>query len=437
MEREALEQLIAWKERENRKPLIVRGARQVGKTWLMLEFAQKAFANYVYINFEEDELLQHLFENDFNIERIISTISLRTQVDIDSSTLIIFDELQAAPRGIMALKYFYEKAPHYPVMAAGSLLGLAMHPGESFPVGKVDFVSLYPMNFKEFLMATGHASLIAPIQKGDWTTVRFVKDKLIALLRTYYYVGGMPEAVLSYCERKNLNEVRRIQENILLTYENDFSKHAPMAEVPRIRMVWHSIMGQLAKENRKFIYGMLRQGARSKDYEVAIEWLRDAGVVYQVSRTKSGELPVSAFEDYGSFKLFMLDVGLMSAMNKISSEMLIAGNELFTSYRGTLTEQYVCQQLQGEADFIYYWSADNSRGEIDFLIQQKDRVIPIEVKAEENLRAKSLAAFVAKYPSLHALRFSMSDYRDQDWMTNIPLYALFRWRFEKYQNVTY
>lgn len=425
MEREAIAQLYEWKARESRKPLVVRGARQVGKTWLMLEFARQAYDKYAYINFEDDEVLKHVFENDFNIDRILTAISIRTQVEIDESTLIIFDEIQAAPRGITSLKYFYEKAPQYHIMAAGSLLGIAMHEGDSFPVGKVDFVQLFPMSFKEFLRATADGKMVEIIEKGDWATVQFVKDKLIHCLRTYYYVGGMPEAVNTYCRTKNLDEVRRIQDSILLTYENDFSKHAPANEVPRIRMVWHSLTSQLAKENRKFIYGMLRQGARAKDFEMAIEWLLDAGLIYKVARTKSGELPLNAFEDFGTFKLFMLDVGLMSAMNKISQEVMIMGNELFSSYRGALTEQYVCQQLYGKVDFIYYWSADNSRGEIDFLIQDKGRVVPIEVKAEENLRAKSLAAFVAKYPRLHALRFSMSDYREQQWLTNVPLYAVF------------
>lgn len=425
MEREAIAQLYKWKAKENRKPLIVRGARQVGKTWLMLEFAQRAYDNYVYVNFEDDEVLKHVFENDFDIERILTAISIRTQVEINESTLIIFDEIQAAPRGITSLKYFYEKAPQYHLMAAGSMLGIALHKGDSFPVGKVDFVQLFPMNFKEFLNATAYGKMVEIIEEGDWVTIQLVKDKLIHSLRAYYYVGGMPEAVNCYCQTKNLEDVRRIQESILMSYENDFSKHAPAKEVPRIRMVWQSLTSQLAKENRKFIYGMLRQGARAKDFEMAIEWLLDAGLIYKVARTKSGELPLNAFEDFGTFKLFMLDVGLMSAMNKISKEVMIMGNELFSSYRGALTEQYVCQQLYGKVDFIYYWSADNSRGEIDFLIQNKDRILPIEVKAEENLRAKSLAAFVAKYPGLHALRFSMSDYREQQWLTNVPLYAIF------------
>ena len=370
-------------------------------------------------------MLKHLFEPDFNITRILTAIGVRFQVDIDEETLLIFDEIQAAPRGITSLKYFYEKAPKYPVITAGSLLGIAMHSGDSFPVGKVDFLNLQPLSFKEFLAATGNEKLAKLILDGAWDSLSYVKDRLQQLLRSYYYVGGMPEAVKAYCDEQGFEEVRRIQSNILMTYENDFSKHAPANEVPRIRMVWHSITSQLAKENRKFIYGMLRQGARAKEFEVAVEWLQDAGLAHKVSRTKSGEMPLSAFEDFGTFKLFMLDVGLMCAMNKITADTILLGNEVFTSFRGAMTEQYVCQQLLGAVDLIYYWSADNSRGEIDFLVQKGEQVIPIEVKAEENLKAKSLAAFVTRYPTLHALRFSMSNYRQQDWMTNVPLYAIF------------
>ena len=385
---------------------------------------QEGYGQYVYVNFEEESLLSHVFEVDFDIDRIITAISLRKQQDINKDTLLIFDEIQAAPRGVTALKYFCEKARGYHVIAAGSLLGIAMHQSDSFPVGKVDFVDLSPLDFHEFLLAMGEERIAGLLAKRDWQMVAMVKDRLTALLKTYYYVGGMPEVVDSYRRRKDFAEVRRIQNNILDTYNNDFSKHAPINEVPRIRMVWNSIAGQLAKENRKFIYGMLREGARAKDFEVAIEWLRDAGLIYKVNRTKGGELPLNAFEDFSAFKIFLLDVGLLSAINKLTAETLIQGNEIFNTYKGALTEQYFFQQIRGKADFVYYWSADNSRGEVDFVVQKAERVIPIEVKAEENLRAKSLAAFVARNPGLHALRFSMSDYREQDWMTNIPLYAV-------------
>lgn len=424
MERTAISELYEWKSRPDRKPLIIRGARQVGKTWLILDFARKAYKQYVYVNFEEDDFLNHVFENDFDIDRIITAISIRTQKDIDKDTLLIFDEIQAAPRGVTSLKYFCEKARDYHVIAAGSLLGIAMHQSDSFPVGKVDFVDLAPLNFHEFLLAMGEKRIAKLLEQRDWKMVEMVKDKLATLLKTYYYVGGMPEVVDCYRQRKDFAEVRRIQNNILNTYNNDFSKHAPISEVPRIRMVWSSIASQLAKENKKFIYGMLREGARAKDFEVAIEWLKDAGLIYKVNRTKSGELPLNAFEDFSVFKIYLLDVGLLAAINKLTADTLIMGNEIFNTYKGALTEQYFFQQIRDKVDFVYYWSAENSRGEIDFIVQKEGKVIPIEVKAEENLRAKSLAAFVAKYPGLHGLRFSMSDYREQDWMTNIPLYAV-------------
>ena len=424
MEREAIGQLYEWKARPNRKPLIIRGARQVGKTWLMLEFAKKAYEKWIYVNFKDEEMLKHVFELDFDVPRILNALSLRFHTEIDEQTLLIFDEIQAAPRGITSLKYFCEKAPEYHVITAGSLLGISMHGGDSFPVGKVDFLSLMPMSFPEFLRAAGQERLAKLLAECKWDSIVYVKDRIIQLLRTYYYVGGMPEAVKAYCDGLGYEEVRRIQSNILMTYENDFSKHAPANEVPRIRMVWHSVTSQLAKENRKFIYGVLRQGARAKEFEIAVEWLQDAGLVYRVNRTKSGEMPLSAFEDFGAFKLFMLDVGLMCAINRLSSDSILLGNDIFSTYRGAMTEQYVCQQLTGAVDFIYYWSADNSRGEIDFLIQTGGRIVPIEVKAEENLKSKSLSAFVARYPSLHAVRLSMSDYREQEWMTNVPLYAV-------------
>ena len=291
MERDALRQLYEWKARTNRKPLIIRGARQVGKTWLMMEFARKAYDKWIYVNFEDEEMLKHVFEPDFDIPRIIDALSLRFHTDIDKDTLLIFDEIQAAPRGVTSLKYFCEKAPEYHVVTAGSLLGISMHSGDSFPVGKVDFLSLMPMSFMEVLRAAGEERLAKLIVESKWDSIRYVKDRIVQLLRLYYFVGGMPEAVKAYCEGLGFDEVRRIQSNILMTYENDFSKHAPANEVPRIRMVWHSITSQLAKENRKFIYGVLRQGARAKDFEVAVEWLHDAGLIYKVNRTKSGEMP--------------------------------------------------------------------------------------------------------------------------------------------------
>ena len=424
MERDLMSELFQWKERENRKPLILRGARQVGKTWLIREFAQRAYHRHVYVNFEDDEILRDVFTQDFDIERILSVVGLRMHTVIDSDTLIIFDEIQAAPRGITSLKYFFEKAPQLHVVAAGSLLGISSHYDESFPVGKVDYLNLYPLSFREFLGAVGENQLLELIEKKDWEKMIYVRDRLISLLKTYYFIGGMPEVVDSFLHRHDYDEVRRLQNNILLTYSDDMSKHAPKELVPRMRLVWNSIVGQLAKENRKFLYGLLRSGGRAKDFEMAIEWLVNAGLIYKVHRCKSGELPLSAYEDTSSFKVFMLDVGLLCAMAKLPAETLVNGNEMFLTYKGAMTEQYVYQQLRSKVDFAYYWSAENSKGEIDFLVQDKGRVIPVEVKAEENLKSRSLRSFVSSYEGMHGIRLSMSDYRKQDWMTNIPLYAI-------------
>lgn len=425
MKREAISELYAWKGRANRKPLIIRGARQVGKTWLMKKFASEAYSKSVYINFEDNEIVKQIFQKDFDIERILFALQLATDVVIDADTLIIFDELQEAPRGLTALKYFQEKAPQYHILAAGSLLGISMHENNSFPVGKVEFIDLYPLSFHEFLNALGQERLTELLLSKDWELISVMQSKLQEYLRQYYYVGGMPEVVTSFIADKDLAKVRQLQQDILDAYDRDFSKHAPAAEVPRIRMIWKSVPSQLSKENRKFIYGQIKEGARAKDFELAIEWLKDAGLIYKVNRTKKGQLPLSAYEDFSAFKLFIVDTGLMCAMSNLPAQVLLAGNDLFTDYKGALTEQYVLQQLKSVKNLsIYYWSADNSQGEIDFLLQHEADIIPVEVKAEENLKAKSLNAFVTKNPNLHGVRLSMSSYRRQEWMTNYPLYAV-------------
>ncbi len=425
MERIAYQELLDWVNSKTRKPLILRGARQVGKTWIAKDFAKKHFGdNWVYVNFEEDDFLRKVFENDFNIDRILRTISLRTGKNINSDTLLIFDEIQEAKRGITSLKYFCENARTQPIISAGSLLGISMHNGDSFPVGKVDFIDLEPLSFREFLMACGKHSWIDVLDNHDWELVKSIKDKFVEMLKTYYYVGGMPEVVQTYIDSNDMEGVRKVQQNILNAYSSDFSKHAPDREVPRIKLVWESVIGQLSKENRRFVFNVLKDGARAKEFELAIEWLADAGLVRKVNRTKSGELPLNAFEDFGTFKLFTLDIGLLCAQARLNSSILAEGDNMFSTFKGALTEQYVCQQLSKNVDLMYYWSADNSSGEIDFLVQKNGRIIPIEVKAEENLKAKSLRFFVDKYVGLKGLRFSMSDYREQDWMTNIPLYAL-------------
>lgn len=425
MKRNAIKELYEWKENNDRKPLVILGARQVGKTWLMKEFGKEAYKKCAYVNFEDNDDLRGMFEHDFDIQRIIANLQWATDVTIDEDTLIILDEIQEAPRGITALKYFQEKAPQYHVIAAGSLLGIAMHKNDSFPVGKVDFMHLYPLSFYEFLNAVGEKKMIDLLQAKDWTMLTMVRAKFEERLRQYYFVGGMPAAVLAFVNDGDLNKVRTIQKFIIEAYERDFSKHAPAIEVPRIRMVWHSIPSQLSKENRKFIYGMIKEGARAKDFELAIEWLKDAGLIYKVNRCKKAQLPLAAYEDFSAFKMFLSDIGLMGAMSNIPVQSLLNGNMLFSDFKGALTEQFVLQQMKTNQSLsIYYWSADNSRGEIDFLVQQEEKVIPIEVKAEENLQAKSLRMFVERNPGLKGYRFSMSPYREQDWLVNYPLYSV-------------
>ena len=401
------------------------GARQVGKTWLMQEFAKEAYSKSAYVNFEDNEMLKDLFAHDFDITRIVNSIQWSTGVSIDENTLIILDEIQEAHRGITALKYLAEKAPQYHVIAAGSLLGISMHQNDSFPVGKVDFIHLYPLSFFEFMDAIGDSSMTELLISKDWPMITMFRNKFEERLRQYYFVGGMPEAVNSFVKEGNPLKVRNIQKAIIESYERDFSKHAPAIEVPRIRMVWKSIPAQLAKENKKFIYGVVKEGARAKDFELAIEWLKDAGLIHKVNRCKKAQIPLTAYEDFSAFKLFMSDIGLMGAMSNIPTQSLVEGNVLFSDFKGALTEQYVMQQLKENPSLsIYYWSADNSRGEIDFLLQNEDKIIPIEVKAEENLQAKSLRVFVERNPGLKGVRLSMSPYRDQDWLTNYPLYSI-------------
>lgn len=390
----------------------------------MQEFARTAYSHSVYINFEDEEALRHIFENDFDIKRILESIELRFNTTIDDDTLLIFDEIQSARRGITSLKYFQEKAPHIHLMAADSLLGLSST--ESIPVGKVDYVDIYPMTFAEFLMALGKHREAKLLAEGNQSMLAVVRDQLIYDLRCYYYVGGMPEAVSCFVENRNFEEVRRIQRDILTSYDSNFAKHAPADVIARIRMVWNSLPSQLAHENKKFIYGAVKKGSRAKDFELALQWLVDAGLVLKVPRVKAAQVPLAAFEDISAFKLFMLDVGLLATMSKLQTSTLVNGNELFEMFKGALTEQFVAQHLKIYADQMGYWSAENSQGEIDFLVQTEDHITPIEVKAEENLRSKSLRVFVGNNPKLHGLRLSMSDFRHQDWMDNVPLYALTR-----------
>jgi len=426
MERNELGYLKEWSHSKSRKPLIIRGARQTGKTWLMKELGRTNYKKVAYINFESNANLKNRFTGNFDIQRIILALEIETKITIElDNTLIIFDEIQEAPGALTSLKYFQENAPEYHVIAAGSLLGVALNQRTSFPVGKVDFLDLYPLTFIEFLTALNEQSLVDLLKKQDWLLITQFKSRYIERLKQYYYVGGMPEAVYTFSQNFNFEKVRTIQRRILIAYEQDFSKHPPIQIVPRIRMLWNSIPAQLAKENRKFIYGLIRQGARSKDYELAMSWLIDCGLIHKVNNVTKPSIPLKAYEDIGAFKLYLVDIGLLSAMADLDVQTILTGNDLFEEFKGALTEQYVLQQLITLRDITcYYWSPENARAEVDFLLQLKGKVIPLEVKADENLQAKSLRIYYQKYEPDLAVRTSLSDYRKEEWMTNWPLYAI-------------
>jgi len=426
MERVLLEKLKQWKDSPTRQPLILRGARQVGKTWLMKEFAKTEYKDYIYVNFEFDEDMKALFEVDLNPERIL--LNLKTFSGIEAkphTTLIIFDEIQEVNRGLTSLKYFSENAPEYHIITAGSWLGITLHQHVSFPVGKVDFLDLYPLNFYEFLCAIGQKRFAELLKINDFQTITSFKTKYIEWLRQYYYVGGMPAAVVAFAENKDFVEVRTIQKKILDAYESDFSKHAPIEIVPRIRLVWNSILPQLAKENRKFIFSKIQKGARAREFELAMAWLLDCGLIKQVFRVTKPDLPLKAYLDFSAFKLFMSDVGLMAAMAGLDAKTLLKGSDIFEEFKGVLTEQFVFQQLvQNEDLVIAYWTSDSLKAEIDLLVQYANEVIPIEIKATENLQAKSLKTFCQKHNPQTAIRTSLSDYRKDPWLTNVPLYTI-------------
>lgn len=426
MYRIAIEKLYKWKNSKRRKPLIIEGARQVGKTWLMKEFGKQAYSDTVYINFDSNTRMADLFAVDLDTDRLILGLELYVGRKIDSdNTLLIFDEVQEVPKALASLKYFYENAPQYHIVCAGSLLGIALHQGTSFPVGKVDFLKLYPLSFSEFLMATGNERFAKLLKKQDFEMITNFKQTYIDALKQYYFVGGMPEAVQSFAESKDFNEVRTIQKRILAAYEQDFSKHAPNEIVPKIRMLWNSIPSQLARENKKFIYGLVREGSRAREYETAIMWLSDCGLVHKVSRVNAAGIPLKAYEDLKAFKLFIVDVGLLGCMTGLHQRTLLDGDDLFVEFKGALTEQYVCQQLKAIEDLgIYYYTNDRGSCEIDFVIDTGEQIIPIEVKAETNLRAKSLKTYRERFEPELSVRTSMADYKKEDWLLNLPLYAI-------------
>ena len=425
MERALWKSLQKWKSSPARKPLILRGARQVGKTWLLKEFGRAEYASCVYVNCDKDAFAAELFR-DYDVKRILLALEAFSGTPVrPRETLVIFDELQEAPRGIGALKYFCEDAPGVHVAAAGSLLGIALHPGASSPVGKVDALTLRPFSFAEFLAGTGDAALARLLASGDWAAIDTLRETLIERLRRYFFVGGMPEAVAAFAAGRPLAEVRRIQDAIVAAYQEDVSKHAPAREVPRINLVWRSLVAQLAKENRKFVYGALKHGGRAKEFELAIQWLADAGVVHRVNRVSKPALPLKFYEDFSAFKLFPLDCGLMGAMAATPAAAVLAGDAGFAEYKGAFAEAYVLAEMLAAQDApVFYFSASDSMVEIDFIAQKGEAVVPVEVKAAENLQSKSLRTFVAAHEGLKGVRFSLSPYRDQGWMENVPLYGV-------------
>ena len=426
MYRFELEELKAWKGDPNRKPLVVRGARQVGKTWLLKEFGRTCFENVAYIRIEDNIAMKQLFEGSLEPKRILRGISAQTGEEINpQTTLIILDEVQDAPRALTALKYFYEEAPEYAIAVAGSLLGVALHAGISFPVGKVTFLDLYPLSFREFLLAMGEQSLEEMITQGDFEMMSTFRERFEDMLRSYYFVGGMPEAVSRFSQNGSFSDVRKIQEDIIDTYRGDFAKHAGAVIGERCRLIFDSIPRHLFKENKKFVYGIVKKGARGRDLDDALQFLLDAGLVLKVNKITGPGLPLSAYAEENAFKLFCVDVGLLGALSGIASQTVLEKGALFTNFKGAIAEQYVCQQLVSDCNLKpYYWSATKSTGEVDFVVQHKGSFIPIEVKAEENLKAKSLAAFCRANDLTNALRFSLSGYREDSWMTNVPLYAV-------------
>lgn len=425
MKRTVIDQLHGWKNSNNRKPLILLGARQVGKTWVLKEFGRTAYKSVAYLNCDNNPNAQELF-SDYNLERILRSISALTGVSIlPEETLIILDEIQEVPNGLGVLKYFCENKREYHIAAAGSLLGITLHPGTSFPVGKVDFIQMYPMSFEEFMIALGKETALDLLRNRQWDSIHDLRNYYEDCLRQYYFVGGMPEAVASYIEFKDVWRVRQVQKSILNAYQNDISKHVSTEQVKRINMVWNAIPSQLTRENKKFVYRVLKKGARANDFEHAIQWLCDAGLVYKVSRVSKPVMPLKFYEDPSAFKLFLLDCGLLAALAEAPPGQMLMGNNAFVEFKGAFTENYVLQQLKTVENMgIYYFTNERSTLEIDFVVQHNERIIPIEVKAEVNLRAKSLRQFVNDHPELKALRFSMNGYEQQDWMENVPLYTV-------------
>lgn len=430
VERDAYDRLLAWKASSRRKPLIISGARQVGKTWLMQEFGRREYDDVVSLSFFDDDRLARMLFPDRQASGIVNRIEVYLERRIDPDrTLLIFDEIQEAPDALASLKSFAESAPQYQIVAAGSLLGVALHSGYSFPVGKVDFLDLYPLSFSEFLRAVGRSRLNDVLTRADPTEVGFFADELIGLLRRYHVVGGMPEAVTAYADRGDFAGVRDVQRQILRAYDLDFSKHAPVELVPRLRKTLASIPQQLGQEKKKFVYSHVEHGARARSYQSVVEWLVHAGLVFQVPRVTAPRVPLTTYADTSAFKLYLLDVGLLSTLSGLAPATVLEGNRLFTEFKGALAEQYVLQELVTSVGVHpCYWTNDRATAEVDFLADLDNVIVPVEVKSGGNLQAKSLKSYVDRFDPQVAVRISLAGQRTDGRITNVPLYAVSRLR---------
>jgi predicted AAA+ superfamily ATPase len=425
MFRAAMTQLVAWRDSSRRKPLILQGARQVGKTWLLKQFGEQYFEDVAYANFEETPSVAGLFEGDFDAERVFSGLRAITGARVKAGqTLIVLDEIQACPAALTSLKYFAERTPEYHIATAGSLLGVVLHGGTSFPVGKVNYIDLWPLTFTEFAQAVGNETKLEPLLNGQWSVVAALHQQYTALLRDYLFVGGMPEVVATFARDSDYATARVVQQEILRTYDADFSKHAPAEQVPRIRAVWNSVPEQLARENKRFSYAKIAEGARGRQYELALQWLEQTGLVYAVNRITTPRLPLPAYRESEVFKLYALDVGLLGALSDLDAKSVVEGNRLFTEFKGSLTENFVAQSLVAATGKTpAYWAAGSGAAEVDFVIAQHGEITPVEVKAERNLRAKSLISYIKRYSPKVALRMSLSQYSKGESVLDLPLYA--------------
>lgn len=422
MYRTAMQELETWKN-QSHKPLLILGARQTGKSWLMDEFGRHNYKDVIHLQLEKTPEYQSMFESVTDPQRIFNLIEIQSGRKIEpESTLVILDEIQEVPSALSSLKYMQEKMPDYHVMAAGSYLGTSLHRQSSFPVGKVDVMQLKPMSFSEFLIANKQERLASLLMDGNTKDAQVFDLRLQDMLKYYYFVGGMPEAVNTFVNTHDLAAVRQVQENLLMSYRQDFSKHVPDSEIPKVYQVWDSVVQQLAKENRKFVYKDMKKGARSKDYEVPIKWLTDTGLLHQIFRIDKPGIPLSAYQDRKAFKLYFVDIGLLDAMAKLQPETILDGSIFFTEFKGAMSEQFVLQELLAQTSGIYYWSSSDSKGEVDFITSEGNQILPIEVKSGTNMQSKSLKSFVEKYELKEGIRFSLLPYKKQDWLVNYPLY---------------